>query len=259
MRQQQIADLERKIIDMKSRYTDDFPDVVAAKRDMEYLKELSDKEKTDAAKSDDNADTHKATVPNPVYEQMKMRLVDANGGVAAAQRQLEFAQSEQKRLEDSVKSVPGIELQAQNLDRDYDVLKKNYTELISRREAASMAQAADTQADKVQFRIVDAPQVPLLPISPNRPILYTAVLVAGLGAGVGAAFLLVQLDRSFSTLSALRNFGFPVLGSISRVNLFGTRRRAVQQATGLAASMFALLMIYGALLLANYNTIHKVV
>jgi uncharacterized protein involved in exopolysaccharide biosynthesis len=233
--------------------------VVAAKRDVEYLKELIEKDKAEAAKGDDSAGTRKATVPNPVYEQVKLRLVDANGVVAAAQRQLDFATAEQKRLEDSIKSVPGIELQAQNLDRDYDVLKRNYTELISRREAASMAQAADTQADKVQFRIVDAPQVPLLPVSPNRPILYTAVLVAGLGAGVGAAFLLVQLDRSFSTLSALRNFGFPVLGSISRVNIFGTRRRAVQQATGLAASMFALLMIYGALLLANYNTIHKVV
>ncbi len=69
----------------------------------------------------------------------------------------------------------------------------------------------------------------------------------------------MQLDRSFTTLASLRSFGLPVLGSISRVNLFGSRRRAIQQATGLAASVFALLMIYGALLLANYTAIHRVI
>ncbi len=257
-RQSQLADLERKLVDLKSRYTDDYPDVAATQRDIAYLKDLIEKDKKDPAAKDSDG-SRKSTVSNPVYEQLKMRLVDADGAVAAAQRALNFAQEEQARLEKAVKNVPGIEMQAQNLDRDYEVLKKNYSELVSRREAANLAQAADTQADKVQFRIVDSPQVPLIPISPNRPILYSAVLIAGLGAGVGAAFLLVQLDRSFSTLSGLRSFGVPVLGSISLVNLYGTRRRAVHQATGLAASVFALLVIYGALLLANYTAIHKVI
>jgi hypothetical protein len=190
---------------------------------------------------------------------VKMRLVDAESTVASTQRQLDYSLAEQKRLQEAVKAAPGIQLQAQNLDRDYDILKKNYDELIQRREAANLAQAADTQADKVQFRIVDAPQVPLTPISPNRPILYTGVLIAGLGAGIGAAFLLVQLDRSFSTLAGLRAFGLPVLGSISRVTFLDTRKRSVQQVAGLAASTVMLLIIYGALLLANYTAIHKVI
>lgn len=259
-KQAQLADLQRKLGDMKSRYTDDFPDVVAVKRDIATLQQELDGEKKDPNNKDDGNDTvHKATVPNPVYEQLKMRLVDADSAVAASKRQLNFAASEQERLEQATKAVPGIDLQQQNLDRDYEILKKNYSELITRREAANLAQAADTQADKVQFRIVDAPQVPLIPVSPNRPLLYSAVLVAGLAAGVGAALLLAQLDRSFATLSGLRTFGFPVLGSISRVNLFGTRRRALQQATGLAASVFALLVIYGALLFANYAALHRVI
>ena len=253
-KQLELDDAQRKLSDLQSRYTDDFPDVVSLKRDIARLQQEVDDEKKPEA-----SDDRKATVPNPVYDQLKVRLVEANSAVASAQHQLQFAQDEQRRLEDSVKAAPGIQLQAQNLDRDYDVLKKNYEELISRREAANLAQAADTQADKVQFRVVDAPQVPLMPVSPNRPILYSGVLIAGLGAGIGAAFLLVQLDRSFSTLSSLRSFGLPVLGTISRVNLFDSRRRSLQQAAGLAASAFALLMIYGALLLANYTAIHKVI
>jgi polysaccharide chain length determinant protein (PEP-CTERM system associated) len=255
--QLQLDEAKRKLSDLQSRYTDDFPDVVAAKRDVATLEAQL---KTDSANKDSgDGDTHKSTVPNPLYQEVKMRLVDAESTVASAQRQLDYSISEQKRLQEAVKAAPGIQLQAQNLDRDYDILKKNYDELIQRREAANLAQAADTQADKVQFRIVDAPQVPLTPISPNRPILYTGVLIAGLGAGLGAAFLLVQLDRSFSTLAGLRGFGLPVLGSISRVTFLDTRKRSVQQVAGLAASTAMLLIIYGALLLANYTAIHKVI
>jgi polysaccharide chain length determinant protein (PEP-CTERM system associated) len=255
--QLQLDEAKRKLADLQAHYTDDFPDVAAAKLDVATLEAQI---KADPS-PDDRADgaTHKSTVSNPLYEQVKMRLVDADSTVASVQRQLDYAISEQKRLQEAVKAAPGIELQAQNLDRDYDILKKNYDELIGRREAANLAQAADTQADKVQFRIVDAPQVPLTPVSPNRPILYTGVLLAGLGAGIGAAFLLVQLDRSFSTLAGLRSFGLPVLGSISKVTFLDTRRRAMQQAAGLAACAVTLLMIYGVLLLANYTAFHKVI
>ena len=255
-KQIQLDEAKRKLSDLQSRYTDDFPDVVAAKRDIVSLQASIKADATGAGASDDS---RKSTVSNPLYQEVKMRLVDAESTVASVQRQLAFSEAEQKRLQDAVKAAPGIQLQAQNLDRDYDILKKNYDELIQRREAANLAQAADTQADKVQFRIVDSPQVPLTPISPNRPILYTGVLIAGLGAGIGAAFLLVQLDRSFSTLAGLRAFGLPVLGSISRVTFLDTRKRSMQQAAGLAASTVMLLIIYGALLLANYTAIHKVI
>ena len=99
----------------------------------------------------------------------------------------------------------------------------------------------------------------LSPVSPNRPILYTGVLIAGLGAGVGAAFLLVQLDRSFTTLASLRAIGLPVLGTISRVHFLDVRKRSVRAMAGLAASTVALLLIYGALLFANYSALHKVI
>jgi polysaccharide chain length determinant protein (PEP-CTERM system associated) len=261
-KQLELDAAKRKLADLKSRYTDDFPDVVSLKRDIATLQDdMKDEAKSGGPDGADGADANqrKSTVPNPLYEQVKMRLVDADGAVAAVQRQLDFAQAEEKQVEDAVRSAPGIELQAQNLDRDYGILKTNYDQLIARREQANLAQAADTQADKVQFRIVDAPQVPLSPVSPNRPVLYTGVLVAGLGAGIGAAFLLVQLDRSFSTLASLRTIGLPVLGTISRVHLLDVRRRSVRALAGLAASTAALLIIYGALLFANYTALHKVI
>lgn len=257
----------RKLIDLQSRYTDDFPDVIALKRDIASLEQQKATQAESAAKADGakgapaatTDPARRSTVSNQLYEQLKLRLADADANIASIQRQISASTEEQQRLDSAVKAAPGIELQAQNLDRDYDILKKNYDELVSRRESANLAQAADTQADKVQFRIVDAPQVPLEPIAPNRPLLYTGVLMAGIGAGVAAAFLLIQLDRSFSSVGALRNLGLPVLGTVTRVVVIDVRRRLVRELGGLVATAFALLLIYGTLLLANVSAFHGMI
>lgn len=252
----QLNAAKQKLLDLQSRYTEDFPDTVAAKRQVASLeKEIKD---AAAGKGSADADSRKATSENPVYDQLKVKLADANGQVASLQRQLAVQQDDKTHIEEAVKAAPGVQLQAQNLDRDYDILKKNYDELVQRREAADLAQAADTQADKVQFRIVDAPQVPLQPVAPNRPLLYSGVLVVGLGAGIAAAFLLVTLDRSYASIANLRNIGLPVLGAISRVVFGDQRRRTLREIGGLAATAVVLLLIYSALMVSNFMALRGI-
>ncbi len=81
-------------------------------------------------------------------------------------------------------SSPACWPNIQNMDRDYGVLRRNYEELLGRLQSANIAQAADTQADKVKLQIVDPPEVPRLPAAPNRLLLVSGVLLAGLGGGV---------------------------------------------------------------------------
>ncbi len=153
--------------------------------------------------------------------------------------------------------MPAVLIQVQDLDRDYGILKKNYEELVSRRQAAQIADAADTKTEKIQFRIIDPPQVPMAPAEPNRPILVSLVLLAGLGAAVAAAVLMSQLDRSFGTLAQLRELGLPIVGSVTRISLGAARRRAVFQLAGVCASAGMLVAVYGTLLLLSLN-LHSV-
>jgi len=140
-------------------------------------------------------------------------------------------------------------VQAQDLDRDYSILKKNYHELVARREATQIANAADTKTEKIQFRIVDPPQVPILPAAPNRPMLVSMVLLFGIGAGIAGPLGLTQMDRSFATIEQLRKLGLPILGSVSRLSLGATaRRRAAIQLVGVCASAVLLIAVYGTLL-----------
>jgi polysaccharide chain length determinant protein (PEP-CTERM system associated) len=246
----QLDQARRQLPLLLAQDTEQNPDVISLRREIAALEKELENDKNGSKKDSGAANQAHSTVSNVVYQQLKLRLADAEGNVASLQRQVADAVANRERLNKLVRQAPEIELQSQNIDRDYGILKKNYEELIARRESTHITEAADTQADKVQFRTVDPPQVPLQPAAPNRPLLFSGVLLAGLGAGVGAAFLLGQLDQSFSSIGSLRRLGLPVIGTVSQVNLSGSRRRTVKHAAALVATALVLLTIYGVLVAA---------
>jgi hypothetical protein len=164
-------------------------------------------------------------VPNTVYEQIRLRLADEETNVATLQRRLGDAEAEVERLHGMASRVPQVEAQLANLNRDYNVIKTNYEQLLARRESARIAQAADERTDALRFRIIDPPRVPTVPSAPNRTLLFAIVLVAGLAVGAVATALMAQLNESFWTPAQLRDaFQFPVLGSVSYLST-GRQRR----------------------------------
>ncbi|WP_419729324.1 XrtA system polysaccharide chain length determinant [Lichenicola sp.] len=153
--------------------------------------------------------------PNMIHQQLEVMLVQAESDVASLTRRVQDAHRERDRLEQIAHDMPSVQAQYVNLNRDYDVLRKNYEELLNRREAMRLDSAADTRADKIKLEVVDPPQVPRIPVFPDRRVLLSLVLLAGLAGGGASAFLLSQLDRSFHTTLELRSLGLPVAGSLS--------------------------------------------
>jgi type II secretory pathway predicted ATPase ExeA len=129
--------------------------------------------------------------------------------------QLRAMEAEINRLEEMARNAPEVQAQFANLDRDYNVIRRNYEELLARREAVNIAEAARTGGDRVTLEVVDPPTVPTGPVSPNRLLRAAGVLLAALGAGGVLLFLLVQLDTSFYTLRELRGLGLAVPGTFS--------------------------------------------
>jgi polysaccharide chain length determinant protein (PEP-CTERM system associated) len=248
--EERLLELRRNLDGLRLKYTEQHPDVKAARQEIAQLQSEVGKSSGGGAGQAGNA-ANKGQIVNDAYTQIKVKLVDAEAVVAAVQRHVAEAETQEAKIEKTVQSAPGVLAQVQDLDRDYGVLKRNYMELVARREATQIANAADTKTEKIQFRIVDAPQVPTVPIAPNRPLLVTAVLVLGIGSGLAVPLLMMQLDHSFATVGQLRNLGVPILGSVSRVSLGPSRRRAALQMVGVAASALVLVAVYGTLLLLS--------
>ena len=114
-------------------------------------------------------------------------------------------------------------------------------------QSANIAQAADTQADKVKLQVIDPPEVPRLPAAPNRLLLVTGVLLGGLAIGLGMTILFGQLDRSFSSVEELRSLGLPVLGGISVLGMAPLRQR-LMTAMRFGAAVAVLMIVYGGLM-----------
>lgn len=79
-----------------------------------------------------------------------------------------------------------------------------------------MSEKVDNQAEALKFRIADAPNKPLAASSPNRPLLFSIVLVGGGLCGFGLALALYFIRPTvMSTLQLRQLTGLPVLGSVS--------------------------------------------
>jgi len=254
-----LVEAETALEELKQRYTDSHPDVVFARKRLETLRsnalreaEQSARDATAAATADPatpaaTAGVRSRSQPNPVYEQLKVRLVEAETGLSSMQRQLADATRERNRLEEIARGAPGLQAEFMNLNRDYDVLRKNYEELLSRRESMRIAAAAEADADKIKIQIVDPPQVPQNAVEPKRALLTSGVLVAAVALGLGLALLLAQFDQSFHTLDELRDLGLPVAGSISMVAVTSPGARIIP-IVSFTVALATLLGVYGGLL-----------
>lgn len=233
-----LAAAEAKLTELRARFTDQNPDVIIARQLVAALKA--------AAKREPALASHpppRGGFPNAVYEQLKMQLIRIDATISALRARLDTAQKDLARMEKLARAAPQVEAKYEDLNRGYDVLRKNYDELIARREMSNITAAADIGADKVRLRVIDPPQIPRVPVAPNRLLLVSLVLLAGMGAATGLAIVLSQTDQSIAHAGELRNLGFPVIGGVSLVRL-PARPRLQLQSFPIGASIVLLILIY---------------
>lgn len=236
--QQQLFEAERNLKLLQLRLTDSHPDVIAAKRLVDILK---------ASASKSGPDGTARTLSNPVYEQVRIQIVDRETTLASLSAQIAKAREETDRLEKLAREVPSVEADYSRLDRDYSVLQKNYNELVARLEQARIANAANTTTDG-KIRVLDPPRIPQVPVAPKRLLLISAVLAGGLIAGAAIIAVWEQLDGSLGSLPRLRRVGVPVLGAISLINR-RPRWSDVLRVGGFAFALMCLLVVYGGLII----------
>ena len=124
---------------------------------------------------------------NPVFQQMRVSLSDAEANVASLKARLAAYESQYAQLKSSARLVPQVEAEFAQLNRDYDVQKKTYGDLLARREATTMG--VDVQdTGGTQFRVIDPPRVAPQPVAPTRTVMLSLALLAALGVRTRGEF-----------------------------------------------------------------------
>ncbi len=247
-----LAQAEQQLRELRLRLTDQHPDVVMQRAIIAELRASGGGGGGGTAARPQAAP--RGGLPNPLYEQIRLRLVDQDGLIASLERQIRDETAENERLDRLARTAPQVAAELQNMDRDYDIILKNYETLLQRREALEIAGAARNESDRMRIEVIEPPIVPTVASGPNRLIFAAGVLVAGLGAGAALVLLLIQLDRGFYTIHDLRGLGLPVLGGVSSaVPPRGQAAGAITFAGGLAM----LLLVFGAMLTRGETLVAK--
>lgn len=240
-----IADLERELADLRIKVTDKHPDVLRIQQTLNDLYAIRDEERASQSRSPGQADSLNS---NPVYQQLRISLSQAESELAALRPQLAQRQADVAYLKRMVDTIPTIEADMNRLDRDYDVVKRQYDALVQRLESARLSDEAQSDGEQVTFEVIEPPRVPFDPSSPNRELLFAVVLGAAIAGGLGIAFLFSQHSPVFYSAQSLATFaGLPVFGSIGLARPSSVTRQDLL--FGAAASVlgvaFVLLMLLG--------------
>jgi uncharacterized protein involved in exopolysaccharide biosynthesis len=232
-----LQQAQTQLAELRSRgLTDNHPDVVATTKQVTILAKQA------AAAGDDASG-----VPNPAHASLMAIRSERQATVEALQARRAAFQSNFAALMASQASEPAVAAEANRISRDYDVLRKNYEKLLEDREALRTRGKVEDTASQFRFDVIQQPGVPQNPAAPNRPLLLFGVLIAGLGAGMAAAYALSQLRSSFATPQKLeRAFDMPVIGAISLTMSDAVRaveRKRLKQFAGVCGGLVAVFVI----------------
>ena len=224
-----ITAQQRNLDALLQRYTDQHPDVLSTRR---LIKDLEEQKRKEVAELKAAALAKQAATP-PVEPSDSGASQEVNRMLAAAELQVaslkarvnEFT-ARYNMARAALKTAPQIEAEAAQLNRDYRIIKKNYEDLVARRQSAVMSGELDVASGIVDFRLIDPPRVSPKPVSPNRLALLPISLAAALAIGIVVAFVASNLRPVFSDAHQLRSkTGLPLLGVVS-MTLSDVDRRA---------------------------------
>ena len=229
-------------------FTDQHPDVLGTRRVIAALEEQRKADVQAREKAAASAKPVESADRNPVFQQMRVSLADAEANVASLRARLAAYENQYERLRTSARMVPQVEAEFAQLNRDYDVQKKTYGDLLARREAATMG--VDVQdTGGTQFRVIDPPRVAPQPVPPTRIALLGIAFAVALAAGLLASFVASELMPTFHDARTLRAVAErPVLGMVSMLPNESVRRKQLRNVFMFAGGLSGLIASFTAVL-----------
>ena len=188
--------MQTRLLQLKSKYTDDHPDVIKTKADIDAVKKkLADINKASLSPADDGSDKGSAMEPAEIH-QLRLQLHQYEDLIAAATRDHKRLQEEISNYQGKVSLSPAVEEQYKQLTRDYDNALKRYQDLLSNKSAADLTVKMNNQAVGERMFPLNPADLPDSPSFPNRLFFALGGRAAGLAVGAGIALLLELKDNS---------------------------------------------------------------
>lgn len=214
----QLGRLKTDLATMQERYAEDHPDVVKLKARIAALE-------TSIAAGSAVVEANLKKPENPAYLTLQAQLESLKTESRSAQKRRGELRVRLAELESRLESTPLVEKDYLELTRDHENAVVRYRETKAKLMEAQVAQNLEKDRKSERFSLIDPPQYPEKPRSPNRPAIFLIGALLSLGGGIGSVALLETMDRSIRSPRELSyTIATPLLAVIPHIATRGDVR-----------------------------------
>lgn len=202
-----LQDLRLQIQNLRTRYTDDHPDIVALKDKIAKTETLRKQNEAEIASHQQSGKSTTAidfSVADGVQRGSPTTVMQLQSQLKANQLEIQTEQQNAKELELQTAAyqarlnlTPETEQELSVVSRGYEEAKFNYNSLLQKQTQSQLATSLGQQQQGQQFHIIDPPKLPDKPSAPNRFLISLVGLGLGTALGLGLATFLELTDVRF--------------------------------------------------------------
>jgi polysaccharide biosynthesis transport protein len=244
-RLRQLSEAKAKLASAQQKYSDDHPDVIHLKHEVESLEK-----QVQADANSQTQQTERAHADNPVYIQVKGQLDALSVDRDAEIKKRDELRAKYDDYEKRMALSPNVERQYREMARDLDSAQLKYQEILSKQTEAQVSQNLETERKGEKFTLIEPPQPPEKPISPNRALILIVGFVLSLALGFGAVVAQESFDRSVRGPADIRQLlQVPALAAIPIIVTEADRKRSRRISRfswggGVAAVLLAAVLVH---------------
>jgi uncharacterized protein involved in exopolysaccharide biosynthesis len=186
------------LAEIRDRYSDEHPDVLVLRAQIEAL--------ADQMSEKVGGQTRPVEPTNPAYIQLVTRIDTSRAQLESLQAKRRELESKRTEVELRIAKTPTIERDFSQLSRDYRNATVKFAEVKAKQKEAELAEALEEERKGEKFTLIDPPQVPETPVSPNRWLIFSIGAILALVAGFVTVFAWEALDSRIADAVALQRF-----------------------------------------------------
>jgi succinoglycan biosynthesis transport protein ExoP len=228
--------LQLKLVDLRSKFSDDYPDVQKTRREIAELKKMTGQTggsadmrrqkltqlraklaemqgkysdqypevkelKNEIAQLEHEpvkaSSSQMGSAPdNPAYINLTTQIKAADINIASMRNQQTAIQEKLRMYRQRLEEAPKVEQDYLALTRDYKDAAAKHQELLNKILEARIAQGMEESQKGQKFTLIDPASYPDAPVAPNRWLIMLVGLICSLGVGFGTVALVEHLDHS---------------------------------------------------------------
>jgi protein tyrosine kinase modulator len=204
-----LNELRVRLGNLKSRVSDDYPDVIKLKQEIAEL-EKNLKEQRDDAPS--------ARVDNQSYVALAAQHAGTKAEIESLKRQIGALTRKRDGYRRRIEASPRVEEGYKALFIERTNVQAKYDDLMKKQMEANVSQGLEKGQMGERFTLIDPARLPEKPVQPNIPLILLLGLVFGASASAGAVALNEVGDKAVYTVESLtRMMSVPIIAGIPEI------------------------------------------